>query len=63
MAFPPLHDTRKMADFVREFFRWRWMRVTHLRRPLPDDYQDLCPRFSLSEAEIAALDFELPEMI
>ena len=23
MAFPPLHDTREMTDFVRESFRWR----------------------------------------
>ncbi|KAJ8444872.1 hypothetical protein Cgig2_029803 [Carnegiea gigantea] len=62
MAFPPLYDTKKMADFIRESFRWHWRRATHLPRPLPDDCQDLCPHFLLLKAERAALDFELPEM-
>ncbi|KAJ8428675.1 hypothetical protein Cgig2_006349 [Carnegiea gigantea] len=38
-------------------------RATRLPRPLPEDYHDLCPRFLLPEAEGAALDFELPEMV
>ncbi|KAJ8426452.1 hypothetical protein Cgig2_031101 [Carnegiea gigantea] len=63
MAFPPLHDTSEMTDFVRESFTWHWRRATCLPCPLLDDYQDLCPRFSLPEAERAALDFELPEMV
>ncbi|KAJ8433878.1 hypothetical protein Cgig2_021261 [Carnegiea gigantea] len=37
--------------------------ATCLPHPLPDDYQDLCPRFSLSEPERAALDFKLPEIV
>ena len=32
-------------------------------RPLPEDFHALCPRFSLLEAEGAAADFELPEMV
>ncbi|KAJ8426858.1 hypothetical protein Cgig2_006533 [Carnegiea gigantea] len=30
---------------------------------LPEDFHTLCPRFSLPEAEGAAADFELPEMV
>ncbi|KAJ8438374.1 LOW QUALITY PROTEIN: hypothetical protein Cgig2_006292 [Carnegiea gigantea] len=56
MAFPPLHDTREMADF-------RWRRATRPPRPLLEDYQDLRLRFSLPEAKEAALDFGLPEMV
>ncbi|KAJ8424804.1 hypothetical protein Cgig2_025388 [Carnegiea gigantea] len=63
MAFPPLHDTREMADFVRESFRWHWRRATRSPRLLPDDYQDLCPRFSLSKVKRAVLNLELPEMV
>jgi len=32
-------------------------------RPLLKDFHALCPRFSLPEAEGAAADFELPEMV
>jgi len=63
MAFPPLYDTREMADFVRESFRWHWRGATCPPHPLPDDYQDLCLCFALSNAERAALDFELPEVV
>ncbi|KAJ8426359.1 hypothetical protein Cgig2_025498 [Carnegiea gigantea] len=63
MAFPPLHETREMADFVRDSFRWRWRSTTCPPRLLPDDYQDLCPRFMLSDVESAALEFELLEMV
>ncbi|KAJ8444094.1 hypothetical protein Cgig2_025095 [Carnegiea gigantea] len=36
----------------------------HVRlTPLPEDYHVLCPHFSLPEAEGAATDFELPEMM
>ena len=35
----------------------------HPPRPLPDDYWDLCPGFTLSDAERATLDFELPKMV
>ncbi|KAJ8444575.1 hypothetical protein Cgig2_013854 [Carnegiea gigantea] len=50
-------DRREKGD--RESLR----RATCSPRPLPDDYQDLCPHFSLPEAERVALDFELPEMV
>ncbi|KAJ8421146.1 LOW QUALITY PROTEIN: hypothetical protein Cgig2_027444 [Carnegiea gigantea] len=63
MAFPPLYDTREMANFVRESFIWHGRGATRPPHPLPEDYQDLCPCFSLPEAEGAALDFELPEMV
>ncbi|KAJ8449213.1 hypothetical protein Cgig2_021677 [Carnegiea gigantea] len=50
MAFPPLHYTREMADFMKESFRWHWRSATCLPHLLLDDYQDLCPRFALSYA-------------
>jgi len=56
MAFPPLQKTREMADFVRESFRRRWWSATHPPRRLLDDYQDLCLRFTLSDAVRASLD-------
>ncbi|KAJ8427499.1 hypothetical protein Cgig2_028170 [Carnegiea gigantea] len=40
-----------------------WRRATRPPRPLLNNYQDLCPCFSLPGAERAALDFELPEMV
>ncbi|KAJ8435834.1 LOW QUALITY PROTEIN: hypothetical protein Cgig2_003857 [Carnegiea gigantea] len=58
MAFPPLHESREMANFMRESFR----SAARLPHPLPDDYQDLCPRFMLPHAERVALEFKLPEM-
>ncbi|KAJ8427838.1 LOW QUALITY PROTEIN: hypothetical protein Cgig2_029755 [Carnegiea gigantea] len=63
MSFPPLYDTREMADYVRESFIWRWRRARHLPRPLPKDYYILCLRFSLPKAERAPADFELPEKV
>ncbi|KAJ8451470.1 LOW QUALITY PROTEIN: hypothetical protein Cgig2_017861 [Carnegiea gigantea] len=63
MAFPLHHDTGEMANFMRESFRWHWRSAMHLPRPLPDDYRDLCPGFTLSDAERTTLDFELPEMV
>ncbi|KAJ8441786.1 hypothetical protein Cgig2_009032 [Carnegiea gigantea] len=63
MMFPPLHDTREMADFVKESFRQRRRSATCTPRLLLDDYQDLCPCFTLSDTERAALDFEFPEMV
>jgi len=63
MAFPPLYNTREIADYVRESFIWCWRRATRPPRPLPEDYHVLCPRFSLHKTEGAAADFELPEMV
>ncbi|KAJ8432899.1 hypothetical protein Cgig2_014486 [Carnegiea gigantea] len=56
MVFPPLYDTREMADY-------RWRRATRSPRPLPEDYHVLCPRFSLLETEGAAANFELLKMV
>ncbi|KAJ8429990.1 hypothetical protein Cgig2_033915 [Carnegiea gigantea] len=53
----------EMADYIRESFIWCWRRATRPPRPLSEDYHVLCPRFSLPEAEGAAADFELPEMV
>ncbi|KAJ8421605.1 hypothetical protein Cgig2_025734 [Carnegiea gigantea] len=63
MAFPPIYNTREMANYVRGSFIWSWRNTSHPPRPLPEDFHALCPRFSLSEAEGAAADFELPEIV
>ncbi|KAJ8436467.1 hypothetical protein Cgig2_000452 [Carnegiea gigantea] len=38
-------------------------RATCPPHPLPDDYQDLCSCFTLSDAERAVLNYQLPEMV
>ena len=48
---------------MRESFRCHWRGATRPPCPLLDDYQDLCLRFWLSDAERAALGFEFPEMV
>ncbi|KAJ8430132.1 hypothetical protein Cgig2_011076 [Carnegiea gigantea] len=63
MAFTPLQDTEEMADHVRETFQWHWRSALRPLRTLLEDYRELCPCFTLSEAEEAARDFNLPEMI
>ncbi|KAJ8451345.1 hypothetical protein Cgig2_014117 [Carnegiea gigantea] len=63
MAFPPLYNTKEMADYVRESFIWPWRRATCPPRPFAKDYHVLCPNFLLPEAEGATADFELPEMV
>ena len=63
MAFSPIYNTREMADYVRESFVWRWRRASRLPRSLPEDLQALCPRFSLSEVEDAAVNCELSETV
>ncbi|KAJ8423521.1 hypothetical protein Cgig2_011982 [Carnegiea gigantea] len=63
MAFLPFRDTEEMADHVRETFRWHWRSASRPPCPLPKDYQDLCPHFTLSDAEEATRDFELLEIV
>ncbi|KAJ8435881.1 LOW QUALITY PROTEIN: hypothetical protein Cgig2_008421 [Carnegiea gigantea] len=57
-----ISSTEEMADHVRETFWWHLRSISCSSCPLPEDYQELCPRFALSEAEGAARDFSLPEM-
>ena len=52
-----------MADYVRENFRWHWRSASRPPLPVPEDYRELCPHFALSNAEEAACNFELPEMV
>ncbi|KAJ8435553.1 LOW QUALITY PROTEIN: hypothetical protein Cgig2_015408 [Carnegiea gigantea] len=52
------HDSLREGSFI-----WRWRSATRPPHPLPEDFHFLCPRFSLSEAEGAAADFELPEIV
>jgi len=52
-----------MANYVRETFIWRWRGASRTPRLLPEDFYVLCPCFSLAEAEVAAAEFDLPEIV
>ncbi|KAJ8419925.1 hypothetical protein Cgig2_014325 [Carnegiea gigantea] len=62
IAFSPFYDTEEMADHVRKTFTWHWRSASRPLCALPEDYRDLCPRFTFSDAEKTARDFKLPEM-
>ena len=63
MVFPSFHGTEEMVDYVRETFKWHLSGVSRPPLPLPENHQDLCPSFTLSEVEEeAAWDFDIPEM-
>ncbi|KAJ8426177.1 hypothetical protein Cgig2_021031 [Carnegiea gigantea] len=62
-AFSPFYDTEEMADHVRKTFTWHWRSASRPLCALPEDYRDLCPRFTFSDAEKTARDFKLPEMV
>ncbi|KAJ8434455.1 hypothetical protein Cgig2_025425 [Carnegiea gigantea] len=47
----------------RETFIWHWTSASCPPRPLPKDFHVLCPCFSLVEAEAAAAESELPEIV
>ena len=63
MVFPPIYNTREMADYVTSSFIWHWRSASRLSRPLHEDFHVLCPWFLLSEAKGAAADFELPKIV
>ncbi|KAJ8428395.1 LOW QUALITY PROTEIN: hypothetical protein Cgig2_029018 [Carnegiea gigantea] len=60
--FPPFGTSKRWPTIVRETFRWHWRSAPRSPRPLLEDYWDICPRFTLSNAEEVACAFELPEM-
>jgi len=57
MVFSPFRDTKEMANHFRDTFKWHKKGASLLSRSLSEDYQDLCPSFTLSDAEGAVLDF------
>ena len=63
MAFPPIYNMREFANYVRETFIWCWRSALRPPRPLLEDFHVLCPCFLLAEAETAAAEFELPEIV
>jgi len=63
MAFPPFWDTEDMAYHIRETFKWHLRRSLRPPRPLPEDYRDLCPSFTLPDAEEVAHDFNILTMV
>ena len=56
-------STEEMTIHVQETFNWRLRRVARPPWPLPEDYRDLCLEFVLSDAEEAAHDFHISEMV
>ncbi|KAJ8435161.1 hypothetical protein Cgig2_007782 [Carnegiea gigantea] len=63
IAFPPFCDTEEMADHVRETFKWRLRKASHPPPLLLEDFQDLYPSFTLPDAEEAACDFNILEIV
>ncbi|KAJ8441585.1 hypothetical protein Cgig2_023149 [Carnegiea gigantea] len=62
-AFPPFWDTEVMADHIRETFKWHLWRSLCPPHPLPEDYRDLCPSFTLPYAKEVAYNFNIPEIV
>ncbi|KAJ8424845.1 hypothetical protein Cgig2_030072 [Carnegiea gigantea] len=46
-----------------ETFKWQLRRASRSFHPLPEDYQDLCLRFTLPIAKKATHDFDIPEIV
>ena len=63
MAFPLIRNTREMALYLRETLGWHRRNASRPPRPLPKGFSGLCPGFSLPEAELAATELGLPEMV
>ena len=63
MAFPLIRNTREMALYLRETLGWHRRDAVQPPRPLPENFPGLCPDFSLSEAEQAAAELGLPELV
>ncbi|KAJ8429913.1 hypothetical protein Cgig2_025343 [Carnegiea gigantea] len=59
MAFPPFHNIEEMANHVRKTFKWHLRRASRSSRLLIEDYQHLCPTFTVPDAEEAACDFDI----
>ncbi|KAJ8423391.1 LOW QUALITY PROTEIN: hypothetical protein Cgig2_003776 [Carnegiea gigantea] len=55
-------ELREMAQVRAALPSSQWS-ASRPPRPLPEDYQDICPRFTSSDAEEEMRDFELPEMM
>ena len=52
-----------MALYLRETLGWHRRDAARPPRPLPENFSGLCPDFSLSEAEQAAAELGLPELV
>ncbi|KAJ8429577.1 LOW QUALITY PROTEIN: hypothetical protein Cgig2_023783 [Carnegiea gigantea] len=61
MAFPPTRSTREMANYGKLHLALEERLAP--AAPLGEDFNVLCPYFSLAEAEIAAVESELPEIV
>ena len=62
MGFPCSLTTDEMALYMLGNFEWHRREVVFPPAPLPYDYKELCPDFSLAVAEEYAQDYEVPEL-
>jgi len=63
MVFPYYLDTKEMALYVWETFNWCLRSATRPSQPLPEDHYDLSPYFILADAQEAARDFHILELV
>ncbi|KAJ8429312.1 hypothetical protein Cgig2_025068 [Carnegiea gigantea] len=63
MVFPYFFSTEEMTLNVLGTFNWRLRRATRPPRLLSEDYHDLYLYFILADAEEAAHDFHIPELV
>ncbi|KAJ8439296.1 hypothetical protein Cgig2_018073 [Carnegiea gigantea] len=61
-ALLPVNTTEEMALHILETFNWCLRRATRPRRPLLEDYHDLCLYFMLADAGKAACNFHIPDL-
>ncbi|KAJ8438991.1 LOW QUALITY PROTEIN: hypothetical protein Cgig2_012987 [Carnegiea gigantea] len=59
----PLYKSRAGILMEGHLKAFHWRSASRPSRLLPEDYQELCPHFTLSEVEEAARDFDLSEMV
>ncbi|KAJ8431098.1 hypothetical protein Cgig2_007514 [Carnegiea gigantea] len=62
-GFLPFCGTEEMANHVRETFKRHLRAASHPPLPLLEDYRDLCLGLTRPNAEEAARDFNIPEII
>ncbi|KAJ8426511.1 hypothetical protein Cgig2_023270 [Carnegiea gigantea] len=62
MVFSRSLITDAMALYVLGNFEWYCMEVAFPPRPLPFDYEEVCPDFVLAEVEEYVRDYEVPEL-
>ncbi|KAJ8436689.1 hypothetical protein Cgig2_025519 [Carnegiea gigantea] len=63
MVFPPFRAAEYMVGHVKKTFKQHMRAASRPPRPLPENYQDFCPGFTLIVVDEAAYDFGIPKII